>query len=390
MWTFGKWLGRILLAFVLAALVVGVWKRDEIARLMAVNSLFAQDKIVFNFSHMDQAFLSTPVPRGDGPTTEFAYGPEFTPMPQVDDWIAERDVTALVVLKDGEIVYENYFLGTEPDDRRISWSVAKSYLSALVGVLLDEGKIASLDDQVTQYAPDLMGTAYEGATIRNVLNMASGVTFDEDYLDKNSDINRMGRVIALGGKLDEFTAALKDSFARPGDQWQYVSIDTHVIGMVIRGATGRTIPDLLSEKIITPMGLEFEPYYLTDGSGEAFVLGGLNLTTRDFARMGQMFLQDGMYNGTQIIPAEWVAASTAPTAPTQADAIGYGYQWWVPKGAAKGEFMARGVYGQYIYINQTDGVVIATNAADRKFRNDGVSEQNVEIFRLISATVGGK
>lgn len=388
--TFGKWLGRILLAFVLAALVVGVWKRDEIARLMAVNSLFAQDKIVFNFSHMDQAFLSTPVPRGDGPTTEFAYGPEFTPMPQVDDWIAERDVTALVVLKDGEIVYENYFLGTEPDDRRISWSVAKSYLSALVGVLLDEGKIASLDDQVTQYAPDLMGTAYEGATIRNVLNMASGVTFDEDYLDKNSDINRMGRVIALGGKLDEFTAALKDSFARPGDQWQYVSIDTHVIGMVIRGATGRTIPDLLSEKIITPMGLEFEPYYLTDGSGEAFVLGGLNLTTRDFARMGQMFLQDGMYNGTQIIPAEWVAASTAPTAPTQADAIGYGYQWWVPKGATKGEFMARGVYGQYIYINQTDGVVIATNAADRKFRNDGVSEQNVEIFRLISATLGGK
>ena len=103
-----------------------------------------------------------------------------------------------------------------------------------------------------------------------------------------------------------------------------------------------------------------------------------------------MFLQDGMYNGTQIIPAEWVAASTAPTAPTQADAIGYGYQWWVPKGAAKGEFMARGVYGQYIYINQTDGVVIATNAADRKFRNDGVSEQNVEIFRLISATLGGK
>ena len=388
--TFGKWLGRILLAFVLAALVVGVWKRDEIARLMAVNSLFAQDKIVFNFSHMDQAFLSTPVPRGDGPTTEFSYGPEFTPMPQVDDWIAERDVTALVVLKDGKIVYENYFLGTEPDDRRISWSVAKSYLSALVGVLLDEGKIASLDDQVTQYAPDLMGTAYEGATIRNVLNMASGVTFDEDYLDKNSDINRMGRVIALGGKLDEFTAALKDSFARPGDQWQYVSIDTHVIGMVIRGATGRTIPDLLSEKIITPMGLEFEPYYLTDGSGEAFVLGGLNLTTRDFARMGQMFLEDGMYNGTQIIPAEWVAASTAPTAPTQADAIGYGYQWWVPKGAAKGEFMARGVYGQYIYINQTDGVVIATNAADRKFRNDGVSEQNVEIFRLISATLGGK
>jgi CubicO group peptidase (beta-lactamase class C family) len=387
--TFGKWLGRILLALALAAIVVGIWKRDEIARLMAVNSLFAEDKIVFNFSHMNQAFLSIPVARGNGPTTELGYGPEFTLPSQVDDWIAERDVTSLVVLKNGQIVYENYFLGTAPDDRRISWSVAKSYISALVGILLDEGKIASLDDQVTQYAPSLMGTAYEGTTIRNVLTMASGVTFDEDYLDQNSDINRMGRVIALGGELDEFTASLKDSFAQPGAQWQYVSIDTHVIGMVIRGATGQSVPDLLSEKIIVPMGLEYEPYYLTDGSGVAFVLGGLNLTTRDFARLGQMFLQDGMYNGKQIVPADWVAASTAPTAPTEPDAIGYGYQWWVPKGAAKGEFMARGVYGQYIYINQADGVVIATNGADRNFRNEGVADQNVEIFRLISVTLGG-
>jgi len=388
--TFGKWLGRILLALVLAAVVVGFWKRDEISRLLAVNSLFSEDKIVTNFSHMDRAFLSTPVSRGTGPTTELTYGAEFTLPPQVDDWIVQRDVTALVVLKDGEIVYENYFKGTAPEDRRISWSVAKSYLSALVGILLEEGQIASLDDQVTQYAPLLIGTAYDGATIRNVLNMASGVTFDEDYLDKNSDINRMGRVIALGGELDAFAASLNDSFAKPGTKWQYVSIDTHVISMVIRGATNRSIPDLLSEKIIAPMGLEREPYYLTDGSGVAFVLGGLNLTTRDYARMGQMFLQNGMYNGQQIVPAEWVVASTAPTAPSEASAIGYGYQWWVPKGAAQGEFMARGVYGQYIYINQADGVVIATNAADRKFRNPGVADQNVETFRLISATLGGQ
>jgi CubicO group peptidase (beta-lactamase class C family) len=101
-------------------------------------------------------------------------------------------------------------------------------------------------------------------------------------------------------------------------------------------------------------------------------------------------LQNGMYNGQQIVPADWVATSTAPTAPTQADAIGYGYQWWVPKGATPGEFMARGVYGQYIYINQADGVVIATNAADRQFRNPGVADQNVETFRLISATLGGQ
>jgi CubicO group peptidase (beta-lactamase class C family) len=383
--TFGKWLGRILLALLLAAVVVGLWKRDEITRLMAVNSLFSEDKIVFNFSHMDQAFLSTPVSRGDGPTAELAYGPEFALPQDVDDWITERDVTALVVLKDGQIAYENYFKGTEPDDLRISWSVAKSYLSALVGILLEEGAIASLDDQVTQYAPALTGTAYDGATIRNVLNMASGVVFDEDYLDKNSDINRMGRVIALGGELDEFTASLDDRFAEPGTQWQYVSIDTHVIGMVVRGATGQSVADLLSEKIIVPMGLELEPYYLTDGAGVAFVLGGLNLTTRDYARMGQMFLQDGRYNGKQIVPADWVDASTRATAPTKPGAIGYGYQWWIPKDAVAGEFMARGVYGQYIYVNRDAGVVIATNAADRRFRDPGVSDRNVEIFRQIAA-----
>ena len=387
--TFGKWLGRILLALVVAVVVVGLWKREEITRLLAVNSLFAEDKIVHNFSHMDEAFLSKPLSRGDGPTAELSYGPEYAPSAPVNDWIEARDVTALVVLKDGQIVYENYFKGTQPDDLRISWSVAKSYLSALVGILLDEGAIASLDDPVTTYAPKLKGTAYDGATLRNVLNMASGVTFDEDYLDPDSDINKMGRALALGGELDDFTASLKDTFTTPGSQWQYVSIDTHVIGMVVRGATGRSVTDLLSEKIITPMGLEYAPYYVTDGAGVAFVLGGLNLTTRDYARMGQMFLQNGRYNGQQIVPADWVAASTAPSAPTAEGQIGYGYQWWIPQAATEGDFMARGVYGQYIYINRADGVVIATNAADRKFREAGVSDQNIAIFRQMSAALGG-
>ncbi|UWR23280.1 serine hydrolase [Sulfitobacter sp. S190] len=382
--TFGKWLGRLLLAAVLAIVVIGLWKREEIGRLLAVNSLFAQDRIVENFSNMDAAFLTVAVPRGDGPTTELPYGPDFQLSADVTDWIGARDVTGLVILKDGQIVHESYHKGTTPQDKRISWSVAKSYLSALIGVLLDKGAIASLDDPVVQYAPALRGGAYDGATVRNVLNMASGVTFDEDYLDKSSDINRMGRVLALGGEMDDFAADLDVTFAAPGAQWKYVSIDTHVLSMVVRGATGRSIAELMSEKIVAPMGLEYAPYYLTDGVGTAFVLGGLNLTTRDYARMGQMFLQNGRYNGQQIVPAEWVAASTAPSAPTQPGEIGYGYQWWIPVNAEPGEFMARGVYGQYIYINRAAGVVVAVNAADRKFREAGVSAQNVEIFRSIA------
>ncbi len=381
---FGKWLGRILLALILAAVVVGFWKREELQRLLAVNSLFSEEKIVENFSNMDAAFLTTPLSRGDGPTSELAYGAELELPEGMENWIEDRAVTSLLIMKDGKIRFEEYYLGTAPDDRRISWSIAKSYLSALFGILMNEGVIASLDDPVVQYAPKLKGSAYETATIRNVLNMASGVTFDEDYLDFNSDINRMGRVVALGGELDEFAAALQDSFAEPGETWQYVSIDTHVIGMVIRGATGRGVAELLMGKIIGPLGLEHDGYYITDGTGVAFALGGLNFTTRDYARFGQMILQDGKYGENQIVPAGWIADSTAASAPTQPEKIGYGYQWWIPVGAHDGEFMGRGIYGQYLYFDQPKGVLIVTTGADRKFREPGVNENNIEMFRKVA------
>ncbi len=384
MTTLLKWLLRIVLALVLAAAVVGFWKREEIQRLMAVNSLFSEDRIVHNFSHMNDAFLTVDLPRGDGTTWELPYGPGFDLPEGTDQWIEDRAVTSLLVMQGGKIRFEEYYLGTGPDDRRISWSVAKSYLSALMGVLMEEGAIGSLDDPVVQYAPELTGSAYEAATIRNVLNMASGVTFDEDYLDYNSDINRMGRVVALGGELDDFAAALQDSFAAPGETWQYVSIDTHVIGMVIRGATGRSVPDLLTEKITGHLGLERDGYYITDGAGVAFVLGGLNFTTRDFARFGQLILQGGARDGQQIVPADWIRESTWPSAPTKPGKIGYGYQWWIPVGAHEGEFMARGVYGQYLYFDQPRSILIVTTGADRKFREPGVNRENVEIFRKIA------
>lgn len=382
-----KWLARILLALGLAVIVVGLWKREEVMRLWAVRTLFDQSRIVGNFSHMDAAFRAVPVPRGAGPVSALDHGATMALPAGAEDWIRDRSLTSLLVMQDGQIRHEAYFLGTGPDDRRISWSMAKSYLSTLFGVLMTEGKIASLDDPVTKYAPQLKGGAYDGASLRNVLNMASGVAFDEDYFDQNSDINRMGRVVALGGTLDDFTASFTARFARPGESWQYVSIDTHVIGMVIRGATGRTIPDLLAEKIVAPLGLERDGYYITDGAGVAFVLGGLNFTTRDYARFGQMILQNGRYGDKQVVPADWIAAASFPSAPTAPGKIGYGYQWWVPLGAHEGEFMARGVYGQYIYIDQPRGVLIVTTAADRGFRDAGVNEANIEMFRKIAESL---
>jgi len=256
-----------------------------------------------------------------------------------------------------------------------------------MGIVLKDGDIASIDDQVTEYAPILIGSAYESATIRNVLNMASGVRFDEDYHDFNSDINKMGRVLALGGSMDEFAASIVERDRAPGEAWKYVSIDTHVLGMVIRGATGRSIVDLMTEKLLTPLGLEADPIYLLDGYGVAFVLGGLNLRTRDYARLGQLYLQNGRWNDEQVVPEAWVAASTADSAPNTPDRTGYGFQWWLPADGDDGEYFARGVYGQYIYINPSKSVVIALNSADRGFSKAGVNLRNIAMFREIADKV---
>ncbi len=378
----------VLIAIIALAALFGIVRREELGRLMAVQTLFDEDRIVTNFSNMDDLFKTVPMSRGDGPVSPLPPGEPIALPEGAEDWIADRAVTALVVLSEGEIVYEDYFLGTGPEDRRISWSVAKSWLSALLGIVIDEGAIESMDDPVTKYVPELAGTAYDGATIRNVANMASGVEFDEDYLDFWSDINRMGRVIALGGSLDDFTLDLEDSRAEPGEEWYYVSMDTHVLGMVIRAATGERIPPLLEEKIVQPLGLEADPYYLSDGDGNAFVLGGLNMPTRDYARFGQMIAQDGMWQGQQIVPADWIDRATEASAPpgdSPAD-TGYGFQWWLPENAQEGEVFAIGVYGQYIWIDRARNVVIAMNSANRDFTRDGVLADNIAMMRAITET----
>ncbi|PID36157.1 MAG: 6-aminohexanoate hydrolase [Rhodobacterales bacterium] len=378
---------RIFFALVVIITALGVFNYDNIRRLLAVNSLFAEDRIADNFISMDSMFFSTPMELG--PVRQPPLPEAETPLtmpPGFAEWAAERKVSALVALRHGEVVYEEYFHG-DAQDLRISWSVAKSFIATLFGISLANGEIASLDDPVEKYAPKLIGSAYEGATIRNVLNMASGVEFDEDYHDFWSDINKMGRVLAFGGSLDDFAAAIETRIAPPGRQWQYVSIDTHVIGMVLRGATGRTVPDLLADRLLAPIGIQKDPYYLTDGDGVAFVLGGLNLRTRDYARLGQLVLQNGMWNGVQVVPADWIAAMTTASAPTAEGASQYGYQWWLPADARPGEVFGIGVYGQYIWIDRAHDLVIAVNSANRSFSEDGVWEDNIEMFRKIGAAL---
>lgn len=393
---------KIILIIVGAVLLLGVGlfltKGDEIKRLSAVNTMFDADKIVDNFSNMDRGFLVHPlnVPISDEWTVEAVVIPDTvdiagTTRPLVDV-LDELDTTSLVIVRDGTIIHESYYRDTGPDDRRISWSVAKSFMSGLYGKALAEGDISSLDDEVTTYVPELKGTAYEGASLRNILNMSSGIRYNEDYLDQSSDINKMGRTIALGGSLDKYTTTLMERQFEPGSDWQYVSVDTHVAAWALRNATGRTLHDLW-EETYSPLGFRQQPYYLVDGKDAAFALGGLNLTTRDYAKFGQLFLQTGEWKGEQLIPADWVAQSTAHSAPAMSDrGVGYGYQWWVPMPADQ-DYFAVGIYGQYIYIDPKTNIVIAKNAADREFMfADEVGthsmNKNIELMRSLAAQLG--
>ncbi|MEM9437542.1 MAG: serine hydrolase [Pseudomonadota bacterium] len=382
-------LARALAVLAIIAVAAGFIYRDRIAQLMAVNSLFAEDRIVENFSSMPSLFYSTELSRGDGPVSELPQGPELDLPEDYANWVEARSITSVVVLHDGEIVHEAYYKGTGPEDRRISWSVAKSYLATLVGTAVDAGEIASLDDPVTQYAPSLAGTAYDGNTVRSILQMSSGVVFDEDYLDFWSDINRMGRVLALGRSMDGFAEDLSETFIAPGEKWHYVSIDTHVLGMVLRGATGRSVVDLIQERLLGPLGLEQDGAYVTDGDGVAFVLGGLNFTTRDYARFGQMVLEGGEWQGERIVSEAWLTEATRASANTEPGSIRYGYQWWIlgdedisdPDHA----FLGRGIYGQHLYIDPKRNVVIMQTAADRSFQAPGAFDETIAMLRQLAA-----
>ncbi|MGB4952002.1 MAG: serine hydrolase [Rhizobiaceae bacterium] len=394
------WLSSMLV--VVAAIAAFIY-RAELIRLYNVNTLFDENRIVSNFSSMSTMFHHKLVTR-KADTVEWQVDPRDLATEyrfdgqakSLQGWLDGTRTTSLLVIQDGKIVSENYYLGTGADDLRISWSMAKSFASAIFGIVMKDGAIKNLDDAVSDYVPTLKGTVYEGVRIRNVLNMASGVRFNEDYLDYDSDINRMGRILALGGSMDAFAAGLEAREREQGKLRQYTSIDTHILAMVLRQVTGKSLDQLFDELIWQKIGPQGDAIYLTDGEGVAFALGGLNMRTRDYARFGQMMLDLGRFNGQQVVPIPWAIESvkaSAPVASNSSDHFGYGYQWWVPPGATE-EFSAMGIYGQYMYVNRLSRTVIVKTSAHKGFRNDGeagnrIKAETIATFRAIASGLSG-
>lgn len=366
------------------------------------STLFDKENLVDNFSNM-RGIMPTVNLKKIGPEHEFGQRSKALPETykykgenkSLQEFLTRSSTTALLVLKGNDITFEDYYQGTGEFDQRISWSMAKSFLSALFGIAVEEGHIKSINELVTDYVPELKGTGYDGVTIKNILQMSSGVSFNEDYHDFFSDINRMKRIVALGGSFDEFAKTLENE-REPGTFFHYVSIDTHVIGMVLRKATGRPVAEYFKEKIWSKMGSEQDAYFVTDLTGEPMVLAGLNMLTRDFAKFGKLFLDDGQWHGEQVVPRNWIKDSVTPDAPhltpgkrdTANFDMGYGYQWWIPVNADE-EFMAVGVYDQFIYVNKKANVVIVKNSGNIDFMDNNYESftETTEAFRAIAASL---
>jgi CubicO group peptidase (beta-lactamase class C family) len=287
------------------------------------------------------------------------------------DALALNSVTGLIVLKDGEVVYESYQRGNRPETRWMSMSVVKSITSTLVGAAIRDGHIESLDDDVTRYVEALRGSAYEGVRVRDILLMASGVQWDETYTDPASDRRDLLRaqIAQEPGGLMAVMAALPRA-GEPGTVHTYSTGETQVLGEVVIGATGMPLAQYLSEKIWTPYGMEADAtWWLESPDGNEIGGSGLSATLRDFARFGQFFLEGGVIDGEAILPDGWAETAGRPQDLSTGETIDYGYMWWpawTEPSIEDGAFAAVGIQGQYVYINPAADVVIAMTAAQPK------------------------
>jgi CubicO group peptidase (beta-lactamase class C family) len=280
----------------------------------------------------------------------------------LDEYFKRQNVAGLLVLKDGQIAYERYGLGNSEESRWVSFSVTKSVVSMLVGAAIHDGYIASVDEKVSDYLPRLKGSSYDQASIRDILQMASGVQWNEDYADPASDINSASwQTLALYRYLAE-----KDRVAAPGAVFNYNTAETNLVGTLLRSAIGNNLSTYLETKIWQPFGMSANAYWmLTEPGGGEFGGCCINATLRDYARLGLFALNDGrLPDGTAVVPDGWMSESTTPSAAYP----GYGYLWWLTGGSS---YRASGIFGQGICVHPEENVVVALQSARDAASEDG-------------------
>jgi hypothetical protein len=373
---------------------------DVTARLRALydGKLFPDDQIRL-FRDADGLFPTRVVRRGksinelvpcDVSFENFEFGSRGKSF-DIYDYVSQNRVTALLVLKGHRVVFERYESGNTDKTRWLSMSMAKSVSSTLVGAALRDGYIRTLDDLLTDYVVELRGGPYEGVSIRHLLAMQSGIRWNETYTDPISDRRRM-----LELQIAQKPAAILREIAglprvaAPGSVWNYSTGETHILGALLRCATGRWLSDYLSESLWSKLGMEQDAsWWLESPDGLEVAGSGLNATLRDYGRFGLFLANDGCVDGARLLPEGWVKLAGAPQR-IEGRSINYGFMWWpVPPEAgtvSTGAFRAGGIFGQRLYVNPARRVVIVVWSVRSKPQHAEAIDDN-EFFNAVVSSL---
>ncbi|MEE4014808.1 serine hydrolase [Roseibium sp. FZY0029] len=363
-------------------------------------SMFDPALNFLTFQHMDQMFATRTVAAAEDakalPSKPVSLEGEYEidgKKLTLEEALESTSTNALVVVKDGNVVFETYRNGSDENTRFLTFSVAKSYVSTLIGMALADGSIKSLDDKVTDYLPDMKGSGYDGPTLRDLLRMRSGVEWLEVYeFGSDTQLTKVHDNALVAYKYRWCDYAVNESRRgpnAPGSAFNYATLDTSVLGCVLEKAVGMTGAQYMSEKLWKPAGMENDAYWIMDGPpsvGREFFGAGLAATARDHARFGLMFLNNGLSEGgSQVVSADWVKEATVPDEGSEpagpGEDFGYQYQWWTIPGSDA--YSAIGLYHQFIYVDPANNLVIAK--ASHTAEPVGHDMENMDLFRQITA-----
>ncbi len=357
-----------------------------------------QARLVGNFSHYASISRTRTVARAPAPAAferapseialSYTWKGERHTLP---DYLARHPTTGLLILRDNTILAEHYQYGRTEQDRFMSQSMAKTWVAMLIGIAVADGTIKSIDDPAEAYVPGLKGSEVGATPLRALLHMASGIAFREVY-DGHDDAATLNA--AIWSRTGEGAIAAARRFnvrvAAPDTVWHYKGLDTETLGLVLRGATGRTVSEYFSEKIFARIGTERDAAWAIDARGQEPAFCCLNVTLRDWGRLGRLLAHDGDWNGTQIIPKQWVIDATTPAAPflrpgAGAGYYGYGYQVWLLPGDRR-QFVLIGIHGQMLFVDPASKLVLVHTAVRPTPTGDPMAPELGALWRALVAS----
>jgi CubicO group peptidase (beta-lactamase class C family) len=408
----GNWLIPVVFAGLMVSLCafaqnpgkILISKMNPAGLLVDTYSYMAQPYNFYYFHHMDQLGLRTDwIRKGDRvyplrePAKDWAtdytfHGRRYS----LDEYFRRNYVTGFLVLHNDQIIMEKYFHEADRNSRFISQSLSKSIVSILVGAAVEDGAIKSVEDPVTNYLPYLSESGYRNVTVKNLLQMSTGVNYGENYRDPKSGAALIGAALLTGSpSFKNYVQSIQPTNTAPGTKFEYQSVNTQVLGLLLEKVTGKRLNEYAQEKLWKKIGAQGDAFfYESPKQPDTCAFACFNATLRDYARVGLMMLQGGTIGENRVVSSTWVRDSTRPDAPYlkpkpggPEGGYGYAYQWWVPAGN-DGVFMALGIYGQCIYVNPARRIVIVQTSAWPEPVSDILEiEQGVALEKIARAIV---